>query len=98
MASMATFRARHLAVTRKFLEAYEELLNDREEWIALGGAAYTDELEAGGGEWTAPTETQFDDSMYAIGALERFMNGDFHNTNNPLDPNVYRLFLYRVAD
>ena len=98
MASAATFRARHLTIVREFIEAYEEMLQSREEWIALGGAAYTDEVVAGGGSWSAPTEVQFDDSMYAIGALERFMTGDFNNSTNPLDINTYRLFFYRVAD
>lgn len=96
MSSAETFRARHLHTTREFLEAYEELMNSREEWIALGGAVYSAEILPSG--WSAPTQVQFDDSMYAIGALERFMNGTFNNTSNPLDENVYRLFLYRVAD
>lgn len=96
MASAQTFRSRHNSTVRQFLEAWKDLLSSREEWIALGGSAYSDEIPAE--EWTAPTEVQFNDSMYAIGALERFMDGNFHNVNNPLDENVYRLFLYRVAD
>jgi hypothetical protein len=101
MADIATFRARHLSVVRNFMESYQELLGSREEWIALGGAAYTDELiTIEGATWTAPTEAQFDDSMYAIGALERFMTGEFSNDGSPLaalDENVYRMFLLRVA-
>jgi hypothetical protein len=101
MASASTFRARHLTIVRDFVEAYEEMLQSREEWIALGGAAYTDEVVADGGEWTTPTEAQFDDSMYAIGQLENFMTGAFNNDGSPqpaLDENVFRLFFYRVAN
>lgn len=103
MANIGTFRSRHLTIVRAFVEAYEEMLQSREEWIALGGAAYTNELVLPpvNGEWTTPTEQQFDDSMYAIGQLENFMNGTFNNDGSPLpalDENVFRLFFYRVAD
>lgn len=90
MASADTFKARLLADSRKFTNAYEDLMSKRAEWIANGGATFTDEVSV----WDQPTEQEFNDLLYAIGMLEKFMTGDI----NTIDNNTYQNFFYKTAD
>ena len=97
MATANTFKQRFLSECRAFINAYEEIKESRENWIALGGADYTAEITDFPDPLDNPnnelTEAQFADALYAVGMLIFFMEGPTASIN----VNAYRAFFERVA-